>query len=127
MYKLALIGFGTVGQGFAELLLRKEKVLWKKYGLEVQVTGIADTLKGSVLDPQGLDLKKVLAWVAKGKNLNDFPAGVRGRDALSTIRQSKADIVLEATYTDIKTGEPATSIAPKIAMIRVFIALLPVA
>jgi homoserine dehydrogenase len=109
MYRLALIGFGTVGQGFAELLVKKEKEFKKKYGLEARVTGIADTLKGSVLDPDGLDLKKVLAWTATGKSLNDFPAGVRGRDALSTIKQSKADIVLEATYTDIKTAEPAVS------------------
>jgi len=108
MYTLALIGFGTVGQGFAELLIQKKKILKERYGLEFKVSAIADTLKGSVLDPKGLDLAAVLAWVGEGKSLNDFPSGKKGLDALATIRESGADIVFEATYTDIKTAEPAT-------------------
>ena len=109
MYKLALIGFGTVGQGFAELLLQKEEDLKETFGIEFKVSAIADTLKGSVLDSKGLDLAAVLDWAKEGKNLNDFPTGTKGLDALATIRDSAADIVFEATYTDIKTAEPATS------------------
>jgi len=108
MYTLALIGFGTVGQGFAELLIQKREDLKERYGLKYKVTAIADTLKGSVLDSKGLDMEAVLAWVREGKNLNDFPSGTKGLDALATIRDSGADVVFEATYTDIKTAEPAT-------------------
>jgi homoserine dehydrogenase len=97
-----------VGQGFAELLVQKKEELKELHGLEFKVSAIADTLKGSVLDSKGLDLEAVLAWVKEGKNLNDFPAGTKGLDALTTIRDSGADIVFEATYTDIKTAEPAT-------------------
>ncbi|UCE08297.1 MAG: homoserine dehydrogenase, partial [bacterium] len=40
---------------------------------------------------------------------DDYPAGIKGLDALATINQVDADIMIEATYTDVKTGEPATS------------------
>jgi homoserine dehydrogenase len=109
MYTLALIGFGTVGQGFAELLVQKKGDLKERYGLDFKVSAIADTLKGSVLDARGLDLQAVLDRTQEGKSLNEYPSGTQGLDALKTIRDSGADIVFEATYTDIKTAEPATS------------------
>ena len=45
--RLLFIGFGTVAQGLSELLLEKRVELKKKYGFDWEVTGIADTLKGS--------------------------------------------------------------------------------
>jgi len=58
--KLLFVGFGTVGQGLAELLLEKEKSLSDNYGFEFKVVGIADKILGSLYVPEGLDLKKVL-------------------------------------------------------------------
>ena len=34
--KLLLLGFGTVGQGLAELLIEKKETLKSQYGLETQ-------------------------------------------------------------------------------------------
>ncbi|UCD64888.1 MAG: homoserine dehydrogenase [Candidatus Zixiibacteriota bacterium] len=106
--KLLLIGFGTVGQGLAELLIDKENILKDKYGMTVQVVGIADMLKGSVYNPGGVDLAQALKR-AKGGEMIPGPAGGFDGDALAMIKQAKADMMVEATYTDIKTGEPATS------------------
>src|SRR5439155_16331759 len=39
----------------------------------------------------------------------DQPGLVRGLDAVQTSRQSNADAVVEVSYTDLKTGEPAIS------------------
>ena len=44
--KLVFLGFGTVGQGLAELLVAKRDELKKRYGFDWMVTGIADTIKG---------------------------------------------------------------------------------
>ncbi|MCR4433403.1 MAG: homoserine dehydrogenase [bacterium] len=109
MYKLALIGFGVVGQGFLELLSEKEDILRKNYQLEFQVVAISDAQKGSVFSGQGIDFRKALEWVKAGKSLNDLPGEKNGMDALSTIESCGADILFEATWTDIKTGEPALS------------------
>ena len=51
--RLLFLGFGTVGQGLAELLLAKRDELARRFGFDWQVTGIADTLKGSVYDRPG--------------------------------------------------------------------------
>jgi homoserine dehydrogenase len=106
--RILLIGFGTVGQGLAELLIDKDKELLDKHGLKVDVVGISDMLKGSAYSPDGVDLRKVLNLVKAGKKVSELPGGY-GDDALSMIRSADADMIVEATYTDIKTAEPATS------------------
>ncbi len=107
--RLLFIGFGTVGQGLAELLVRKKELLKNTYGMDIQVMGIADKIKGSIANPEGINLSDVLEKVSKGGDLSDFPGiGFEG-EALDMIQQVEADVMLEATYTDIETGEPATS------------------
>ncbi len=73
--KLVFLGFGTVGQGLAELLLAKRDELQKRYGFEWKVTGIADTLKGSAYDSNGIDLAKALALAGKGESLAALARG----------------------------------------------------
>jgi len=105
--RLLFIGFGTVVQGLSELLLAKKDELHREYGLDFKVVGISDMLKGSVLNPNGIDLTKALA-AAKSGDLKSLPNQFDG-DAMAMIAAAEADMMVEATYTDIKTGEPATS------------------
>ena len=107
--RLLFLGFGTVGQGLAELLLAKRDELARRFGFEWQVTGIADTLKGSVYDPAGLDLERALEAVRRGDSLAGLGREGGAWDGLTMVRHAEADVLLEATYTDIKTAEPATS------------------
>jgi homoserine dehydrogenase len=107
--RLLIIGFGTVGQGLAELIVEKEKELQQKHDLQIQVTGIADKLKGSILYPEGIDLKNALERVRSGEMLGDGAGRPFDGDALAMIEQADADIMVEATYTDIQSGEPAAS------------------
>ena len=65
-------------------------------------------LKGSAHNPTGLDLEKVMAMVADGTSISDYPDGGCDWDALTMIEKAEADAMLEVTYTDIKTGQPAT-------------------
>ena len=108
MMRLILIGFGTVGQGLAELLIGKQKELQDQHGLKVQVVGIGDMLKGSVYNPGGIDLQKCLKLAKSDDKISTLPDAYDG-DALSLIKKADADMMVEATYTDIKTAEPATS------------------
>jgi homoserine dehydrogenase len=107
--RLIIVGFGTVGQGLAELLVGKKELLSKAYGLEPVVVGISDEMKGSATNPAGLDLSKALELVGREKLVSDMEAGAYEGSALDMIRDTDADVMLEATYTNIKTGEPATS------------------
>jgi len=108
-FKLAFIGFGTVGQGLVEILIEKKQMLEQKYDFHYSVVAISDILKGSVYDEKGLDLKKILELVKNGKKINEYPNGKKDMDSLTTIKETNADTIIEITYTDIKTGEPATT------------------
>jgi homoserine dehydrogenase len=108
-HKLALIGFGTVGQGLCEILLSKNDALKKKFNFEWEVVAISDLLKGSLYNPFGLDIKKCLELVHNEKSLDEYDtAAEKGLNAIDTIKKCNADIVCELSYTDIKTGQPAT-------------------
>jgi homoserine dehydrogenase len=106
-FKLAFIGFGTVGQGLSEILLEKKEMLKEKYDFTCTVVAISDIMKGSIYDKNGLDLKKVLDLVKSGKKLDEYPANIKGWNSLKTIHDTNADTIVEVTFTDVKTGEPA--------------------
>ena len=108
-YKLALVGFGTVGQGLAEILIHKRDLLRRDYHFECSVVAIADIHKGSAYLPEGLNMEKVLSLVRETNRVDGYPGATTGWDSLRTIRESGADIVVEVTFTDIETGEPAIS------------------
>jgi homoserine dehydrogenase len=108
-HKLALIGFGTVGQGLAEILKDKADQLRTEYGFEVQVVAVSNS-NGAIYHPDGLDIHRLLAAVQESGSLDrypDTPGLVRGWDSLTTIRDSNADTIVEVAWTDLHTGQPA--------------------
>ena len=106
--RLLFIGFGTVGQGLAELLVQKKEKLSNTYGLNIRAVGIADKIKGSVYNPEGIDLQEALDK-AGGNSLSGWPGVTFEGNALDMIQQAEADVICEATYTNIETAEPATA------------------
>jgi homoserine dehydrogenase len=116
-HKIGLIGCGTVGQGLLQILNEKKDHLRDAFGFEARIVAIADKLKGTLLIPEGIDIPVVLELLAAGKGLAEYPkatpAQVEPLDPLGMIERTDADIIAEMTYTDIKTGEPATSYIKK--------------
>jgi homoserine dehydrogenase len=109
-HKLALIGFGVVGQGLAEIIRDKNEALRDGLGLDTQIVAITDAMKGSIYHPEGLDIDTALQIVKETGSLNDYPNKeglIRGWDSFQTIRESNADSIVEVTFTDVKTGQPA--------------------
>jgi len=107
--RVLFIGFGTVGQGLSELIIEKKEELKSNYGFEVTVVGISDMHKGNLINPEGIDLSAALDAAKDDGSLTDMPEEQFAGDALEMIQKVDADVMLEATYTDIKTAEPATS------------------
>ena len=106
IYKIAFIGFGVVGQGLATLLKEKRESLEKKFGLKYIVTAISDPIKGCVYQEEGLDLERILAFVEKDGNINNYEKGIKGWDSVKTITDSNADVIVEVSPTNIENGEP---------------------
>jgi homoserine dehydrogenase len=109
-HKLAFIGFGVVGQGLAEILRDKKAKLQIEEDYEAEIVAISDLMKGSIYHPDGLDIDTVLKVLRETGNLENYPktAGlVKGWDSLKTIRDTNSDTIVEVSYTDVKTGQPA--------------------
>ncbi|MFX0182474.1 MAG: homoserine dehydrogenase [Candidatus Hodarchaeota archaeon] len=107
--RIAFIGFGTVGQGLAEILIEQKEELKKRFGYEFSVVAISDKMKGSVYDENGLDLQKLLDLVKNTGKIDNYPGGIKGWDSIKTITETNANLIVEVSWTDIQTGEPAIS------------------
>lgn len=69
---------------------------------------VHDIQRGTALAEAGLDLEALArAWL-ENRNLSEW-GGMAGLDALSVIRGSSADVVVELTPTDLRRGEPGAS------------------
>ena len=108
--KVALIGFGGVGQAFAEIIDDKQKELQQVHDLEVEIVAVSDVMKGAVYRREGLDIPHLLQCVKQMGSVETYSKHkdiVKGWSSLETISQAEADVIIEVTYTDVKTGEPA--------------------
>ena len=51
----------------------------------------------------------MLRLAKNGKSIEDYDGGAeKGLNAIDTIKKCNADIVCELSYTDLKSGQPAT-------------------
>ena len=106
MVKLVYVGFGIVSQGLAEIILDNNSVLPSVNREEIQTVGILDTMKGSKIDSNGIHMHDMLLNAKNGdyslltESIIDIP---------KAIQEINADIIIEASFTDIKTGQPAIS------------------
>jgi homoserine dehydrogenase len=105
-HRIALVGFGTVGQGLAEILLEKRENLKTRYGYEFDIVGISDIAWGTAYNPGGLDIKAMLEAV---KTKKKFSRDLKDWDSLTMIKESNATVICEMAFTDLHTGEPGIS------------------
>jgi len=107
--RIILIGYGVVGQSFAQILMHREAELVKNYGFRPRVVAIVDR-GGAAVNPKGLDLDKVLSLKAeKGTVALSSKGSHPGMSALDVIESVEAEAMVEVTPTNIKDGEPALS------------------
>lgn len=65
---------------------------------------------GAAVNPKGLDLEKMFVVVKQKKSVAfDDMYGHKGMSAVNVIEKNEAEVVVEVTPTNIKTGEPGLS------------------
>jgi homoserine dehydrogenase len=106
-YRLAIIGFGNVGQGLVEILGKEEDFLRRQFGVDVRITAVSDIRLGSIYNPRGFSPDVLLDAIRRDKSLQCVEAPQRGWDSIRTIRGTDSDVVVELSPTDLQTGEPA--------------------
>jgi homoserine dehydrogenase len=103
--RLSLAGFGGVGRGFVELLWRKQADLRQTFGLEARLVGIGNARHGFIYREEGLDLALLLAL----GSLTDYPQARQWPTCLAGLQETEADVLLEATPTNLRDAEPGFS------------------
>jgi len=104
--RLVLIGVGNIGRRFLEILARKEDALRARYGLELVLVGVADS-SGAALAVEGLDPLQVIQLKQEGRGVAAYPLlGRAGVGALELVQQAQADVLLEASPTNLQDGQP---------------------
>lgn len=102
MVKIILVGFGGVGKALIEILDQDRKLLANDYKFYPKIVAVCE-MNGSVVDENGISLEKLRGT----KTLDQMPGWSPNKQALDVINSIVADIVVECTWTNPKTGEPA--------------------
>ncbi|MEM2742835.1 MAG: homoserine dehydrogenase [Candidatus Methanomethylicaceae archaeon] len=107
-FDIAIVGFGTVGRGFLELLIEKKTLLEKLYGINWKIVGISDLKLGSIINDEGINAKEALKLADSGKNLEALGKR-KGLSSFEVIRESNSNLIIEVTWTNLDNGEPGYS------------------
>lgn len=111
--KIAIIGFGTVGQGLVEILRDKAASLRDEQGFICEVVAVATGSRGTLYHPDGLDLTMLLEAIGQGHlmyypNVADL---TRGWSPVEIAKNANADVLVECSPTNLETGQPALDTA----------------
>jgi homoserine dehydrogenase len=107
--RLSLVGFGVVGQGLAELLVSKRKLLLQHYDLDVKVISVATARQGFLYREEGLHLPTLLDLAAQKRPLTEHPGVQHWANVLEGLQATGGDVLAEATWTNLRDAEPAMS------------------
>lgn len=106
--RLMIVGLGNVGQALLQIIQDDSDFLEQRFGVRFKVVAVNDMRLGSLYDPDGLSLPALLEG-AKAVDLITVQAAQRGWPVETMLEQANADTLVEASITDLQSGEPATS------------------
>lgn len=95
--RVALTGFGSVGQALARILVEDSR-------LPLRITAVADR-GGVTVDPDGLDPAELLAAKGRG-SVATHVKGRPGHFSRAEMRASGAQVLLELASTEYEDGQP---------------------
>ncbi|MDR2698273.1 MAG: homoserine dehydrogenase [Candidatus Methanoplasma sp.] len=97
--RILISGFGTVGQGFAEVMILRKDFFKERYGEEVTIVCAMDS-SSYVSDQSGLSPNELLK-----RKLETGKVGTQGyQDPVKVMDSVEYDLLIEVSPTDIKTG-----------------------
>jgi len=97
-----MIGFGNVGRELVRLLLTKQEILRRDYGIEWKLTGIASRRIGWIAEPKGLDAAALLE-----NRFPEIPAWRKPQNVRQWLEAADPAVLFEASSLNRLSGEPA--------------------
>ncbi len=100
MMKAILVGFGFIGRNLIKAIWRKIDIL-NEEAKGFKLVGVAD-IDGYAYNNEGLNLERL----SKLNKISEYPEFHEGGSSTQLIEECEADLMIEATPTNIKDGEP---------------------
>jgi homoserine dehydrogenase len=100
-----VIGCGTVGRWLLRALHSQADRLAVRFGVRLQVVGVANARHGFVYRADGLDIGSILELEASGRSISEERGTGQWSSALDGMRATEADILVEVTGSPAD-GEP---------------------
>ena len=105
--RLIVCGLGNVGRAFARLLADKDEYLKGRYGLSLELVAVVDIRGAAIAEGESLPIIELLSHVERGGTVETFAKfghpGMRGVEVIASL---DANVLIEATPTNLATGEP---------------------
>ncbi len=103
--KIAIVGFGEIGQAFAQVLLDKGEEVKKRFDTRLSVVCIATRSRGNVVDAWGIDLHKALDNIKEKESLEGVMGYETRRTPMELIQSVDYDIMVELTPMELNMSE----------------------
>ena len=104
-----LIGLGTIGQSYCQLLENRKGDLLTNYGIDSKIVAVADS-KGVAIDEKGINISDILSVKKNNKSVSDLSIGDKSKTSIDLIEEIDAELLVDATPTNIQDGEPSASL-----------------
>lgn len=104
-----LIGLGTIGQSYCQLLENRKEDLLTNYGIDSKIVAVADS-KGVAIDEKGININDILSVKKNNKSVSDLSIGDKSKTSIDLIEEIDAELLVDATPTNIQDGEPSASL-----------------
>ena len=101
--RIAVAGFGNVGRTLAEQL----GDAGHRLGVDLQLVGVSDPRFGTVIDNAGLDGAALGTAAQAAGSFTACHGHEPGIDTLGMLDAVAADVLVELTFTDLATAQPA--------------------
>lgn len=103
--RFALIGLGNIGRNLLDILVHRQEAVHQRYQLEFRLVAAADS-SGALVDPAGIDMVALRDRKAASKGVATMTGAAPGLDARNLVRDLDADLLVDASPTNLVDGEP---------------------
>ncbi|WP_125152947.1 homoserine dehydrogenase [Clostridium rectalis] len=102
--KIILSGYGNVGKQFVKLFSEKKEYIKEKYNLDLILSGIIGN-KVCIFEDEGINIDLLLGCKDSSDGLMEY--GKINKESFYTYPIYEGDVLVECTYGDIESGDPA--------------------
>ena len=107
--RYALIGLGNIGRNLLDIIIHRQEAIAADYGLRFVLVGAADS-SGAALSADGLDGADIRDSKQAGLGVAGISGvGRPGMTALEMLESAGAELLVDASPTNLQTGEPGLS------------------